>query len=637
MRLKSIYISQYKNLKNFKLSFLEDNFLEVFVGKNGSGKSNFFEALIEVFRHIYEFDTTMPHEIYYDYKISYEIFGVTTTIEFNGTSGELKVNDVVLTKISTTPTPDNILIYYAGQNDTISEVLMAYQSKFLSRVKTAEITESRKFIGINSDYKDILLSLLLLQGDDCPTKKFVIEKLGVANVSDDLKLNIKRPAYAKRTTSNKYNVQNNDAKDKYWKLTGSSKVFLDKLEACVSDFPDNGIRTEGYLPDTDSYQFYFSLQKIRDSFQDISLLELFRNFDNLKTLEMLDGISIPLTLGNGLEATSSSFSDGQFQTIYLFAVSEIFKESNSLTLLDEPDSFLHPEWQADCVKQIHNVSTEAVLTNHVMMTSHSAVSLIQSPQQKIRYFDLKDGFANVYPLPKRVAVECLCSDVIKYSEDEQILSVVNTIQIANKPVLFTEGSTDPLILKEAWFKLYHEEMPFIPFYAFSCTYISQLLTDDRIHNEMAGLPVFALFDFDKAYNSWNGLNGDVIEENPKIGLIKKWAHGESYAMMLPVPDNPQITSQVINPTTGETYGGDSLCEIEHMFYGSEKVEAYFSTKRDRGGELIIFSSDANKTKFAKEVVSTVEAEYFEVFRPMFEFIKAKSEDAIKLEEEAKAE
>jgi recombinational DNA repair ATPase RecF len=55
MRLTSVYISQYKNLKNFTLNFDGNSFIDVFVGKNGSGKSNLFEALIEIFRHLYEY------------------------------------------------------------------------------------------------------------------------------------------------------------------------------------------------------------------------------------------------------------------------------------------------------------------------------------------------------------------------------------------------------------------------------------------------------------------------------------------------------------------------------------------------------------------------------------------------------
>ena len=67
MRLKSVFISQYKNLKNFTLSFDGASFIDVFVGKNGSGKSNLFEALIEIFRHLYEFDNN--GEISFEYAV----------------------------------------------------------------------------------------------------------------------------------------------------------------------------------------------------------------------------------------------------------------------------------------------------------------------------------------------------------------------------------------------------------------------------------------------------------------------------------------------------------------------------------------------------------------------------------------
>ncbi len=54
MRLKSVWISEYKNLRDFTLTFEGESFLDIFVGKNGAGKSSFFEALVEIFRHIYD-------------------------------------------------------------------------------------------------------------------------------------------------------------------------------------------------------------------------------------------------------------------------------------------------------------------------------------------------------------------------------------------------------------------------------------------------------------------------------------------------------------------------------------------------------------------------------------------------------
>lgn len=74
MRLKSVWISNYKNLREFSLSFYGESFLDIFVGKNGTGKSNFFEALVEIYRHIFDSRTQLD-EIGFDYEITYEIEG----------------------------------------------------------------------------------------------------------------------------------------------------------------------------------------------------------------------------------------------------------------------------------------------------------------------------------------------------------------------------------------------------------------------------------------------------------------------------------------------------------------------------------------------------------------------------------
>ena len=51
MRLKSIYTSRYKNLMNLTLAFDGGSFIDIFFGKNGTGKSNLFD----VFRPMVEF------------------------------------------------------------------------------------------------------------------------------------------------------------------------------------------------------------------------------------------------------------------------------------------------------------------------------------------------------------------------------------------------------------------------------------------------------------------------------------------------------------------------------------------------------------------------------------------------------
>jgi len=618
MRLTSLYIGQYKNLRDFSLSFDGSSFIDVFVGKNGTGKSNLFEALIEIFRHLVEFDRDKaPCD--FNYRIRFEIDGKETNIEWS--NGQLNINGRVRKTVGKTPLPDNVLIYYSGHNDTVAKLVEQYEEAFRKRIKRADFDEARYFIGTGPDYKELLLAVLLMQPETCKARQFICEKLGIESVASEVKVVLERPAYA---ADSRFDIELNDETDRYWKPEGITQTFLNRLHGCINTATSSPVRSEGYFAADDRYILYFDIAKIREEFSDLSPQELFRQFDNLKTLEMLSEITIPLTLNGGVDASINHFSDGQFQSVYIYSIIELFKDRNCITLLDEPDAFLHPEWQFDFLKQVFEITDTTAKNNHVLMSSHSAVTLIPHDKKKIKFFDIKGNQANCYDLPKTIAIKKLSADLIRYSEQEQLLSIINAIQIENKPVLFTEGSTDPIILKEAWYKLYDEEMPFIPFYAFSCTFIKQLLTDNRIHAEMSGLPVFALFDFDKAYDQWNGLNGSVIETDPLKGLIKQWAEGESYALMLPVPASADIQKQVIrNAATGETFGGDSCCEIEHLFYGLDATRNYYQQEPCVGGTKIVFKSDGEKTTFAKEVVPTLDQACFEVFRPMFEFIKSK--------------
>ena len=115
----------------------------------------------------------------------------------------------------------------------------------------------------------------------------------------------------------------------------------------------------------------------------------------------------------------------------------------------------------------------------------------------------------------------------------------------------------------------------------------------------------------------------MLRQDPLQGKIKKWHEGESYAFMLPIPDNARIRAQAIHPTTGQTFGGSSCCAIEHLFYGAAGAAAYFSDEPCAGGSRIVFKSDGDKTAFAKEVVPTLPDHYFQALRPMFEFMAGK--------------
>ena len=625
MRLKRLWISKYKNLKDFEIQFKGQSFIDIFVGKNGTGKSNLFEAIVEIYRHLFEFDKG-SFEITFDYSIIYIIDETETAIEWK--NNELKVNGRKRRSIGVTQLPDNILIYYSGHNTKVSNLVEEYENTFKKAIKRADVQNTRKFIGIGSEYKQLLLSILLLQKPESKSKQFILKKLGITSIGNLLHLVLKRPYFAELSA---YDIINNDDTDKFWKAEGITIDFLNKLMKCTADNSSHPIRTEGYFGKDnsnykDKYILYFDIEKIQIEFNDWSSQELFRQFDNLKTLEMLENISINITIANSTEANLDYFSDGQFQSVYIYSIIELFKDRNCITLLDEPDSFLHPEWQFEFLKQVIEITDCDSANNHVLMSSHSASTLVSSNDRLFNLFQIEDNNVKSRNVSKKYAIEQLSAGLITLNENEQTLSIIKRISLENKPVLFTEGISDPKVIETAWNKIMvGEPIPFIPIYAFNDEYLSRLVQDERIYNENNGKPIFGLFDFDVAYNYWNGIRnkGNDEETDPFKGLCAKVNDLNGYVFLLPVPNNEKIKKQVFKDEgTLETYKYESRLSLELLFYEcNSSVEDKFRIEPCSGGEKIVFKGA--KVKFAEEVIPTLPKEAFEVFRPMFEFIKSK--------------
>ncbi|MCP4651319.1 MAG: AAA family ATPase [PVC group bacterium] len=625
MQLKQIYIKdQYKNLKDFKLNFDGQSFIDVFVGKNGTGKSNLFEALLEIFRHLYESNKKEKYDIHFNYFVSYEIDEKIIEVEWDGTNFTIngEKNRVAL---GVTPMPDNVLIYYSGHNSKVTELVQDYETNFKKSIKTAEITDTSKFVGIDKEYKQILLAVLLIQKSSNKLKKHIQHKLGVKNVCGDLKLVCKRPYYA--LSNNKYDIVFNDETDRFWKPEGIVKEFLDRLEKCAS-VSTGRIRTEGYFDKDhssypDQYIRYFDIQMIQKEFEDVSAQIFFRNMEKLKAIGMLDEISVDVILDKGKEEISTQyFSDGQFQLVYIYTLIELFKEQNCLVLLDEPDCFLHPEWQFDFLEQIFDITDSAASNNHVLMTSHSALTVSKYSDAFINFFDISEEGVVVTKVSKAGVINSLSAGMISFSESEARLNINHVLKNTSCPILFTEGITDEIIIEIAWKKLFPaDSIGFEVQNAFDRIFLRNLFSRDELRNNFPGRVMFALFDFDEAYDDWNGLKKRSDEgTNPLEGLIKKLECGFHYAMLLPVPNIEIVKRQVLKPD-GSPWGkgSESHLPIELLFFKQEWIGVWYEEVNvGCGGTKIVFSGD--KFKFAQEVVPIIEEKHFEIFRPMFEFI-----------------
>ncbi len=621
MRLRSVWISQYKNLRDFSITFEGDGFIDIFVGKNGSGKSNFLEALIEIFHHI-GFSRAGTEGPDFEYELRYEINGQQVQLAWrhqafsvNGEAGRQT--------IGRTPSPDHLLVYYSGQNEKVSSLVRRYERDFRDSLQRATGPIAPRIVGIGPPCKKLLIVTMLLLPEESVAKQILLKKLGILNCSSTIELTIARPDFAPRSDHDPI-----DPEQIFWGLKGYPRIFLQNLLDSIE-----GEFTPGQLYDREAgvYRLSCNVDRLRTELGDDSGVVLFRSLDALRVLGMLSDIKLPFALKDLEVSGLDLFSDGQFQSVYLFAVAELFKHLNCVALLDEPDAFLHPEWQFEFLQQVNAISEQAARTNHVLLTSHSASTIAGKSEGRVRLFEVGEGGVSACLSTKADLIRSLSAGLITFSEKEAALNIDQLVANTIGAVLFTEGVTDAEIVKTAWNKLFPaRDRPFDIVQAFDCGHLRKQMSREELYQANPGRTFFALFDFDKAYGDWAAVGsvkasavaaGNLEVADVERGLVCKRANQPGYAILLPVPAELSVRHQVCNAATGKTYGDESRLTIELIFKDVPGLERHFAADPDHPAGWMRFVG--GKVAFAQEVVPGLDRGHFEAFRPMFEFIEAK--------------
>ena len=514
--------------------------------------------------------------------------------------------------------PDNVFVYYSGHNYFVPQLLKNYNSAYEKRLQSASVEESRRFIGVGAEYRDILLAICLFQHPENRARKYIWEKLRIKNAPDYVLVTLHRPNFAKGRE-----IEEFDPRTHFWGIKGITRDFIERLIKCIKgEFKHSDI----YKKDNDNYFFHLDVALFQKEMEGSSPIELFRSFDNLLSLGMRPNVQFSVDYDDGRNDVFDHCSDGQIQSIYIYALAEILKDTggNYITLLDEPDAFLHPEWQLSFLDQIAEIAVSGTENNHILMTTHSAATIAPAKQPIINLFEFDGNKVVSNTANKLDVIKSLSAGMITFSENEARMSINNYIESSDGPVLFTEGITDEIILEEAWKRLYGQQRPFGIQNAFDHAFLRNMLTRADLRRKSRDREVFALFDFDEAYHSWASFNNGitVVEADPHNGLVNQLPYEHHYVMLLPVSRDETIRNQVLNEN-GEPWakhGITSYLSIELMFYGIDGLDRHFITKNVcGGGNVIVFAGD--KVKFAENIVPRLDDEAFEIFRPMFETIR----------------
>lgn len=590
MKLKSLYIEQYKNLNKLDIDFSDNENVSVIIGNNGSGKSNIVEAISGIFGGLYLQD---PNKIFrksnkpkgtqtpFEYKIEYSIGTKNIKVEYTNASGftfEVDNTSMLLSdffKRSDDLLPSQVIANYSGEEGRLFDIFYwpfysNFTSEFLKIGKLPSITQ--KLFFVNKFYWDLALLTMLYRQELNKRQGQINKELGsflkdVLNIHtvDNVHFTFNPAKYKKYPQTETIQLVN--------KLNPLKKKTNTLTLTELSDILDNN---------TDKYFFNLLTTAYMPAKEKI-LPEIRIDFNG--TID------------------STCFSEGEKKLILLQFILEILADDESLILLDEPDSHIHIS-RKELIKDLLDKYNKRknILTTHSPTLTHN--------------FDIKHiisvvkdaGKVSIEKNDKIELIEKLTNGTWSYQEQSLFLNAKNDI-------LLVEGKHDKIHIKEA-LKHFVDDFPDLKFDIFDmngATNIKQLLIGLSNSGYIKNKKVIGLYDDDK--EGRDAVNANFDKTNKPILQLKsnnaEPPSKEFFGILYPISAN---------------WKGDFTVE---NFYDSTKYEEAYIQALDRTKGFFInkpideVSTDIklkSKNILADNVTDFVKAD-FEGFRPLLELLK----------------
>jgi predicted ATP-dependent endonuclease of OLD family len=410
MQINSLYINNYKLLKDFTIHFTKD--VSILIGINGSGKSSILECVAQIFS-----DAYLQEKSKFGFKLEYEL-RLEEIIEQTATTSEFKTdyikveiyaekkdekllykvytgNDILeketdidkkfgsLEKIL----PSNIVIYYSGLADIMKKICLPHDEKLSVNFRKGNTSLHRPFFYFEPPlFNLILITLLSYEYGDIP--QFLSDRAKIKGVQS-IQINLKKPSWGKGKIN------------EWWGAKGEVKTFLDYLDSIEGPLivdkktfkPKGNVFIEGIQNEALNITIISQekLFEIREHFVEERTL-----FKILNTL-LIDGFQPEVKFSfiqedNSGQHSFNVLSEGEQQAIIIRGLIELVNNENTLFLFDEPDTYLHPSWQRNFIESINDLSKNAEYNNsQFLITTHSPQLLSNADPANCDVQIMEDG------------------------------------------------------------------------------------------------------------------------------------------------------------------------------------------------------------------------------------------------------
>jgi predicted ATPase len=411
---------QFKNLKNVSIDFDQEHWVTVVIGWNGTGKSNVIEALATIFR-----DLIQGHRRpAFAFNLKYRINRGSETLHVNIEADPDREREALVVHVATDSgvmnggqldlladvepesfasvgekvplktfldsetelLPRYVFAYYSGESDRLLHVFLPYLEEFDAKLRRGEDPGlKRLFYAMPVHSQFVLLAFLIQQSED--VRDFLADHLGI-----DPDQGIESVLFVLRQPPWK----SNDGDPRFWKAKGVVASFLDRLfEIALAPIEVNR-RVPVSLWNDKALQFKYLFVKDIESLRKLvgtqRPAEFFRDVKSTHVSQLIEEVRIRVRLKKNEDSvTFRELSEGEQQLLTVLGLLRFTAESESLFLLDEPDTHLNPRWAVDYLSYLRKFAGQSESdreNSHILLTTHNPLAIAELEKEQVQILQL---------------------------------------------------------------------------------------------------------------------------------------------------------------------------------------------------------------------------------------------------------
>ncbi|MCY9658162.1 AAA family ATPase [Paenibacillus chondroitinus] len=393
MRVNNIWIEKFRNLQDFSIDFNHNTDLlkenantTVLIGRNGSGKSNLFEAIVLIFR-----DIDLGARPSFSYEIDYTRKDTTTDEEqrifIKAKHKEPNENNIYSITIdnriidfsiffknrSIKYLPKNIFAYYSGRNQRLESCFEIHQQRYKQNLSQSKATPLRPLFYVKDEHSQfVLLSYFAndyeVEEVESKGKRFLKKYLDIDGI-DSVLFTIKLP-------KRKIKGDNYDSRG----LKGDIADYIDTIQnySLAPIYDKNKNLLYLFIPNEEKFK-----ELALEFGNSISVFKRLESIYLTKHLMKIDILVKRRINDTSTEVTLSALSEGEQQLLIVMGMLKLFEDKESLFLLDEPDTHLNPKWKMEYLKLLKEVVGEDV-SSQLLINTHDPIVVSGLVKEQVR-------------------------------------------------------------------------------------------------------------------------------------------------------------------------------------------------------------------------------------------------------------